>query len=275
MAWWSTSVSVSSNLNPSNVGQSVTFTATVANNCWFACSNPTGTVTFKDGSTVLGTSNLSSGGTATYSTATLASGTHNITAVYSGDGNYNGSTSSVYQQVVNLTPSSVTIASSIDPSTVGSAVTFTAVVTPSNATGVVTFYDGSNSIGCVGVNNYGSAGCSTSNSSTATLTTSALAVGTHTILASFYNANYTLGQATLTQYVLNTSYPYILGALPDGVYQLNATDGSYTSGGSHVNVVVVVAGCVLNNNFSVTVYDNGTEIGPMSTSYGPVVVPVD
>lgn len=58
-----------------------------------------GTVTFKDGTTTLGTATLS-GGTATYSTSTLSAGTHSITAVYSGDGSYRGSTSPSVAQLV-------------------------------------------------------------------------------------------------------------------------------------------------------------------------------
>ncbi|EET89493.1 Fibronectin type III domain protein [Clostridium carboxidivorans P7] len=84
-----------SSANPSFYGQSVTFTATVP-------GGATGTVTFKDGSTTLGTGTLSSG-TATFSISALAVGSHSITAVYGGDANYNGSTSSALTQVVNNT----------------------------------------------------------------------------------------------------------------------------------------------------------------------------
>lgn len=60
-------------------GVSVTFTATVSGGV-----SPKGSVTFKDGGTVLTTVSLS-GGKATYTTTALAIGTHTITAVYSGD----------------------------------------------------------------------------------------------------------------------------------------------------------------------------------------------
>jgi hypothetical protein len=62
-------------------------------------SAASGTVTFKDDTTTLGTATLS-GGTATYSTSTLSAGTHSITAVYSGDGSYSGSTSPSVAQLV-------------------------------------------------------------------------------------------------------------------------------------------------------------------------------
>jgi hypothetical protein len=84
---------LNSSPNPSNVGQSVTFTATVP-------AGVTGTVTFKDGATTLGTGTIS-GTTATYTTTTLAVGTHSVTAVYGGDANYNTATSAVDNHVVN------------------------------------------------------------------------------------------------------------------------------------------------------------------------------
>lgn len=80
------STSVTSNHNASVVGQSVTFTATVT----ASAGTPTGTVTFKDGSTILASGVALSGGMATFSTSSLSIGTHTITAVYSGDGNFNG-----------------------------------------------------------------------------------------------------------------------------------------------------------------------------------------
>jgi hypothetical protein len=91
-----TSTAVSSSSNPSAYGSTVTFTATVAS----AESNATGTITFSDGSTVLGTAALNGSGAASYSTASLAAGAHSITAVYSGDSNNAGSTSAVFTQTV-------------------------------------------------------------------------------------------------------------------------------------------------------------------------------
>ena len=78
---------VSSLSDPSTSGQSVTFTATVTG------TGAPGTVTFKDGETVLGSSTLING-TATYATSALSVGDHSITAVYGGDTNFAGSTSS-------------------------------------------------------------------------------------------------------------------------------------------------------------------------------------
>src|SRR5262249_19176534 len=87
-----TASSVVSSVNPSTIGQPVTFTATVAGNPAVTCS-PTTTVTFKDSATVLGTGTLNGSGQATLTTSTLTAGNHSITVVYGGDSNFNGSTS--------------------------------------------------------------------------------------------------------------------------------------------------------------------------------------
>jgi hypothetical protein len=87
-------------LNPSVVGQGVTFTGSV-----FAkapgSGKPTGSVTFKDGGIVLGTGTLSSAGQATFSTASLVMGNHAITAIYGGNGNFTASTSGTFGQTVH------------------------------------------------------------------------------------------------------------------------------------------------------------------------------
>ena len=69
-------------------GQSLTLTATVADATLNSTGTPTGTVSFFDGSTLLGTTMLS-GGTASYATSALAPGvSHVLTAMYSGDVNF-------------------------------------------------------------------------------------------------------------------------------------------------------------------------------------------
>jgi hypothetical protein len=91
------STKLASSSNPSTHGHAVTFTATAAPEY---AGVPSGKITFKNGSTVLATVTMSSG-KATYATSSLAVGTHSITATYTGDGNFNGSTSPVLSQKVN------------------------------------------------------------------------------------------------------------------------------------------------------------------------------
>jgi Bacterial Ig-like domain (group 3)/FG-GAP-like repeat len=111
-------------------GASVGLTATVSG----TGGAPTGTVTFLDGSTKLGTGALSSAGQATYSTSSLAVGAHSITAAYGGDANFAASTSSAVTVTVtaaappdfslSLSPASA----SVSP---GSTATSSVSITPS------------------------------------------------------------------------------------------------------------------------------------------------
>lgn len=93
-----TTSALQSSLNPSSYGQSVAFTVTVTPSV--GTGVPTGTITFLDASTSLGTATLNGSGMATYSTSTLSVGNHSITASYSGDSNFGSSVSPVLSQVV-------------------------------------------------------------------------------------------------------------------------------------------------------------------------------
>src|SRR5205085_12593214 len=73
-----TTTALSSSLNPSNFGQTVMFTATVTVTAPGA-GTATGTVTFKDGSTVLGTGTLNASVVASFGTASLSVGSHGMT----------------------------------------------------------------------------------------------------------------------------------------------------------------------------------------------------
>ena len=141
---------VTSSVNPSLVGQQTTLTASVV-----AVSPgtglPTGTVTFLDGATTLGSGTLNNG-LATLGVSSLSPGTHSITAVYAGNSNYATSTSAALSQSVNSGSTTTTLASSANPSVIGQGVALTATVTlGAPATGIplgsVTFMDGTNSLG--------------------------------------------------------------------------------------------------------------------------------
>ncbi|MDD1652588.1 MAG: YDG domain-containing protein, partial [Methanomicrobiales archaeon] len=88
-----TGCSVTSSLARSKRGKPVTFTATLTD------PQATGTVIFRDGGTVLGSSTISDG-MATYSSSDLSVGSHFITAAYSADDNFAGNTSPAITHVV-------------------------------------------------------------------------------------------------------------------------------------------------------------------------------
>ncbi|HEY1379129.1 MAG TPA: glycoside hydrolase family 44 protein [Gemmataceae bacterium] len=95
-----TATTLFSSVNPSAFGDAVTFTANVGGSGTSAIG---GTVTFKDGTTTLGTVNLTNG-SATFMTSTLAAGTHTVTAAYSGATGYAPSTSAPWSQSVVVRP---------------------------------------------------------------------------------------------------------------------------------------------------------------------------
>jgi hypothetical protein len=79
-------ITVTSSVNPSNFGQSVTFTFTITGVAGLA--TPTGSITFTDGGTLIASPVLNPLGVATYTTVTLSGGSHSLAAVYGGDANY-------------------------------------------------------------------------------------------------------------------------------------------------------------------------------------------
>lgn len=85
---------ISSSLNPATYGQAITFTAKITSPTLI----PSGPVTFKAGTTVLGTAQLVSG-IATFTTSTLPAGTTLVQVIYQGNSNIKGSTASVTQTV--------------------------------------------------------------------------------------------------------------------------------------------------------------------------------
>jgi hypothetical protein len=101
---------VTSSPNPSDFGQPVTFTATVATPPGGYADAPTGTVQFKSDGIAINCSNpggqtLNGSGAATCQISTLSAGTHIITANYSGSANYNASSGTLSgNQIVRVQP---------------------------------------------------------------------------------------------------------------------------------------------------------------------------
>jgi uncharacterized protein YjdB len=112
-----------------------------------------------------------SNGTALYTTSTLTGGTHSITAAYGGDANDSGSSASL-QQNVNPAQTTCSLTSQPNPSTIGVQVAFVASVSPSTATGTVTFLEGSNTLSTGSLSQ-----------GAATYRTATLAAGTHAVTA--------------------------------------------------------------------------------------------
>ena len=162
----SSAVLLSSSSNPLTFGNFVTFTASIA-------SGATGTITFIDGATVIGTKTVNAG-IATISINSLSVGSHAIRAEYNGDSYYGGAISQLVSQTVNKSPANMTLVSSADPSVYGTNVTVTATISP-KATGTVTLTDGTNILGIETLDASGKASFSIAS----------LSAGTHSITATY------------------------------------------------------------------------------------------
>ena len=167
-----TTTTVASSANPSLTNQPVTFTATVS-------SCPDGSkVTFYDAKIVIGTATTTKG-IANFTTTFSKAKTYAIRATYPGNAFLGSSSGAVKKgQLVTLYPSSTTVSSSPNPSTLGQPVALTASVgsnAPGGATGTVIFKNGATNLGK-----------GTVRDGVATLTTSKLPIGTLTITATYH-----------------------------------------------------------------------------------------
>ena len=235
-----TTTALSSSANPSVPGQPVTFTATVSPAA--GTGTPTGTVTFSDGGSQIGTAMLNSHGTATIGPASpLALGSHAITASYGGDQNFAASTSSL-TQTVSPAATATAVTSSADPSAPGQTVTYTAAVSPVPDGSTVTFSDGGTPMsGCIALQVNTSTG-------TATCQRGYKITGTHPITAAYSG---------------DTAYRASTGSLTQTVSQVTTT----TTVSSSVNpakigqpVTYTAAVSPVPNGGTVTFSDNGTTI---------------
>lgn len=137
-----------------------------------------GTVQFKDGGTNLGSPVAVSAGSATFNTSSLTAGAHALTAQYiPASAAFGASSSNTLNHTVTAAPTSTTLVSN-GPTYVGATANFTASVSPAVA-GSVVFTEGASTLGTVPVNGSG----------VAAFSTSALAVGTHPVVATFTPTN--------------------------------------------------------------------------------------
>jgi hypothetical protein len=212
-----TSTALGSSPVPSVFGQSVTLTATVSVTSPGA-GTPTGTVEFKDGSsdiTGCASQSVDLTGVATCTVSSLAVASHSVTAIYSGDTNFQSSSSSALSDSVNRASSATLLATSTPNVTLGQPLTITATVTvvapgAGVPSGTVRFLDGSTVLGTGTLDVTG----------VATLTTSSLALGKHSLSVSYLGDSSFLasGAGPSTEYV-DTSLAKF-PKLPSGAYNL-------------------------------------------------------
>jgi len=193
-------VTVFADHDPARPGDEVTFTATIA--AQTGGHSPTGTVSFTDGTTTLGTTGLAAVhdpvSSAVVSTSFATLGAHTITAIYSGDATYRVTTATV-EQDINVV-STTAVAADSATSEPGADVTFTATVAASatqSPTGTVTFADGAAVIDTAALTPLDL------QHSTATITTKALGPGAHTITALYDGDAVTIGSMASITHAVN------------------------------------------------------------------------
>jgi len=198
----SSSIALSVSPTSASLGQTVTLKATVT-----AVSPgaglPTGTVTFSNGTTSLGSATIDADGVATLTTTALPLGTATITAAYAGDTNFASSSSSATTLNVSTANSTTTLSSFQSPSFVGQQIILTATIRSSNnptnptiPTGSVQFFNGSTLLGTVALG---------VNAQASFLVPGILTAGT-TSFTAVYSGD--------TNYVTSTSSPFVQQVVP-------------------------------------------------------------
>ncbi|HWF14564.1 MAG TPA: Ig-like domain-containing protein [Acidimicrobiales bacterium] len=184
-----TTTLVTASSRTSTTGEAVSFTATVTPSA--GTTNPAGSVTFTDDGAPIGTSVLTTtAGVTTTSMllTTLPLGVNSITASFGGDSDFGASTSGTALVTVSQAPTDVELGSSVNPSTSGQPLTFTARVFPatgSGETGTVTFSYNGTVIGSGNVSD-----------GQASLTTATLPIGTGSVTATYGGDGNFAGGAT-------------------------------------------------------------------------------
>jgi len=165
-----TTTTVTATPNPGVSGVPVAITATVSSMA--NATLVTGTVTFTIGTTTVGPLNVTNGVVTTKQT--LAAGTYQVVATYSGNSNLGGSTSSTYTLTINNATATTTLAITPNPAVADGTINFSATVTSNGVapTGTVSFMSGSTTLGTAPVTN-----------GLAVFTTNTLAVGTYAVTA--------------------------------------------------------------------------------------------
>ncbi len=244
-----TTVAVASSTNPSVLGQSVTYTATVSvSSPGSGTPSSSDTVTFKDGSNTITCGSGSVGFNGTTATCVVTNptvtGTHSITAIFSGDASYNGSTSSPLAQKVNAATTTLLTPTSSSSVVVGQSVTYTATVAVTapgtgTPTGNVEFFDGGNPISACG----GVTGVAVNGSAKATCAANFATVGTHTITA---------------QYLGNAASYYAASPASNSVSQSVTAAATTVSVSSNLSPTVLGAPVTYTATVAVTAPGSGT-----------------
>jgi hypothetical protein len=250
---YATATVLTSSLNPANIGQSVTFTATVTS----ANGTPTGLITFTDGTAILGTATIVNG-VATYTTSTLAVGTHPITAAYNPTGTAFNASNAALSQVINGLPTTPSLTVYPTTAVYGTTIQMTSEAFRSGASvtgGSITFMDGNLVLDTF---------VTTVAAPVATFSTATLAVGIHTITA-VYSGDSLSGSST--------SAPVTVTITADATTLALTSSPNPALAFQQITLTASLTGSAAAN--TITFLRNGTVIGTgQTTAQGIATLPI-
>lgn len=223
-----TALTLISSSNPATAGTAITFVATLSSNG----NLPSGQLLLQEGSATLGTAIIGPTGAAQFSLNTLSASLHTLTVSFAGDTDHVASVSTPLVETVQLAPSAAMLVAGANPTTVGTAVNFTAKITGTGQqpTGSAAFHDGATLLGVAPLDSTGSA----------TISTPSLSIGSHTITLT-YSGDAThaasnpaalierVQQATTTALVSSGS-PSLVGTLVTFTATVVGSSGSSVAG---------------------------------------------
>ena len=254
-----TSTALSAGPNPAFFGKTVTLVATITP---VPNGSTLGTVSFYNGSNLIGNSNLNSSGVATFSTTSLPVGVDNLTAVYSGNVAFASSASNVVPETITaLTNTTTTLEASPNPATVLQTVSLAATVAPlpnGSPLGTVSFYNGSDLIGNSNLNSSG----------VATFSTTSLPVGVDNLTA-VYSGNSAFAASTS-----NVVPETINNLVTPSTFAVTTLETSVTvtqSGSVNIDVSVLPVGGAFDN--VVTMSSTGLPAGATASFNPPTAIP--
>jgi autotransporter-associated beta strand protein len=235
-------------------GAQVTLLATITPGTTGTAS-PTGKVSFYNGSKLLGTGTVA-GEVATFVTNALPAGTSSLTAQYSGDTNYDGSTSPPVSVTVSQIETTTVVKFSPTLPVSGQVVTLTATITPVTTgpvkpTGTVQFFVGSTLLGSGSVAN-----------DTATLNTTALTVGNNSVTAKYLGDTNYAGSTSMANV-----FAVVLAATTTTLSLLNPSPAPFQTVTLTATVTVNSPGAGTPTG-TVTFLANGTPLGTANVSNG-------
>jgi len=245
---------------------------------------PTGTYQFVDGSTVIASGNLDASGEAYYTTSLLSPGKHNITMIYGGDNNFNGSTSAITTVTVALEATGTTLTVTSPSSVYGGTVTGSLTVAPQSGpgtpTGTVNFFAGVTQVGtCTlasGACSFSLTGIPEGAASLSAQYSGDSSFAGSTSGGTTINVARAILQVTANSYAINVgaalpAYAATITGFVNGDTQSTATTGSPTLTGSATNsnspgeyAIAVATGTLAATNYNFTFTSGYLRIVPAS-----------